>query len=69
MSDPVYKRLELVGRSTVCANGATCRVFEKVANMLRHVDWFELIGRRSHVADRKAGHFEVALRVGFRLEG
>jgi len=35
---------------------------------LRHIDWFQVIETRGHVVDGKVGHFQVTVRVGFRLE-
>jgi len=69
MSDHVYKLVELVGSSTVSSDDAIRNAIETAGKTLRHVDWFEVTESRGHVADGKVAHFQVTLKVGFRLEG
>lgn len=69
MSDHVYKIVELVGSSTTGTDDAVRNAIETAAKTLRHVDWFEVVETRGHVADGKVAHFQVTLKVGFRLEG
>lgn len=68
MSDHVYKIVELVGSSTTGTDDAIRNAIETAAKTLRHVDWFEVVETRGHVADGKVAHFQVTLKVGFRLE-
>ena len=68
MSDHVYKLVELVGSSTVGVDDAIRNAIETAARSLRHIEWFEVAGTRGHVADGKVAHFQVTLKVGFRLE-
>ena len=35
---------------------------------LRHLDWFEVIGTRGQIKDGQVEHFQVTMKVGFRLE-
>ena len=69
MSDHVYKLVELVGSSTVSTDDAIRNAIETAGKTLRHIDWFQTIETRGHVADGKVAHFQVTLKVGFRLEG
>lgn len=69
MSDHVYKVVELVGSSTTSSDDAIRNAIETAAKTLRRIDWFEVVETRGHVADGKVGHFQVTLKVGFRLEG
>ena len=69
MSNHVYKLVELVGSSTASTDDAIRNAIETAAKTLRHIDWFEVIETRGHVADGKVAHFQVTLKVGFRLEG
>ncbi|HKW82243.1 MAG TPA: dodecin [Burkholderiaceae bacterium] len=69
MSNHVYKLVELVGSSTGSTDDAIRNAIETAAKTLRHIDWFEVIETRGHVADGKVAHFQVTLKVGFRLEG
>ena len=69
MSAHVYKLVELVGSSTSSTDDAIRNAIETAAKTLRQIDWFEVVETRGHVADGKVGHFQVTLKVGFRLEG
>ena len=69
MSDHVYKMVELVGSSTSSSDDAIRNAIATAAKSLRHLDWFEVVQTRGQVADGKVAHFQVTLKVGFRLEG
>jgi len=68
MTDHVYKLVEIVGTSTLGTDDAIRKGLEKAAKTLRRIDWFEVLETRGHVADGKVAHFQVTLKVGFRLE-
>jgi dodecin len=38
------------------------------ARTLRHLDWFEVTQVRGQVKDGAVEHFQVGMKVGFRLE-
>ena len=40
----------------------------RAASTLRHVDWFEVTQMRGQVKDGDVEHFQVGMKVGFRLE-
>jgi len=68
MSEHVYKMLELVGSSTASTDDAIRNAIETAAKTVRHIDWFEVVQTRGHVANGKVAHYQVTLKVGFRLE-
>jgi len=68
MSDHVYKIVELVGSSTTGSDDAIRNAIEKASLTLRRIDWFQVLETRGHVADGKIAHYQVTLKVGFRLE-
>lgn len=68
MSDHVYKKVEVVGSSKTGIDDAIRNAIETAAKSVRHIDWFEVVETRGHVMDGKVGHFQVTLKVGFRLE-
>ncbi len=68
MSSHVYKLVELVGSSPDSSDAAIRNALETASKTLRHIDWFEVVETRGHVVDGKVGHFQVTLKVGFRLE-
>jgi flavin-binding protein dodecin len=69
MSNHVYKLVELVGSSSTGTDDAIRNAIETASKTLRHIDWFQVVETRGHVADGKVAHFQVTLKVGFRLEG
>ena len=68
MSDHVYKLIEVVGSSRLGTDDAIRNAIETSAKSIRNIDWFEVIETRGHVVDGKVGHFQVTLKIGFRLE-
>jgi hypothetical protein len=68
MSAHVYKLVELVGSSPVSVDDAIRNAIETAGKTVRHMDWFETTEIRGHIADGKIAHFQVKLKVGFRLE-
>lgn len=68
MSDRTYRVTEIVGTSTEGIDQAIRNGVSRAARTLRHVDWFEMTQVRGHVKDGQVEHFQVGLKVGFRLE-
>ncbi len=68
MSSHVYKYVELVGSSTAGSDDAIRNAIETASKTLRHLDWFEVLETRGHLADGKVAHWQVRLKVAFRLE-
>ncbi len=69
MSAHVYKLVEIVGSSTIGVDDAIRNAIETAGQTIRHMDWFETSEIRGHIADGKVAHYQVKLKVGFRLEG
>ena len=68
MSNHVYKYVELVGSSPTGTDDAIRNAVETASRSLRHLDWFEVTETRGHIVDGKVAHFQVTLKVAFRLE-
>lgn len=68
MSDHIYKRVELVGSSTVSVTDAIEKAVARAAKTMRNLEWFEVDQVRGHIADGKVAHYQVVMHVGFRLE-
>ena len=65
----VYKMVELTGSSTIGTDDAIRNAVETAAKTLRNLDWFEVVESRGHIADGKIAHWQVTLKLAFRLEG
>ena len=69
MTDHVYKSVEITGSSREGVTEAIDRAISKASESLRHMDWFEVLQIRGHIgADGACEHYQVTLKVGFRLE-
>ena len=68
MSDHVYKSVEITGSSPEGVTQAIDRAIAKASESLRNLDWFEVESIRGVLADGKVAHYQVTLKVGFRLE-
>ncbi len=68
MADHVYKTVELVGSSTEGVDEAIDNAVTRASKTLRNLDWFEVSEIRGHLQDGKVAHYQVKLKIGFRLE-
>ena len=68
MSDHVYKMIEIVGSSPVSSDEAIRNAIETSAKTIRHSSWFEVVKTTGHVVEGKVAHFQVTLKIGFRIE-
>ena len=68
MSDNVYSVTEIVGTSSDSIDAAIRNGVSRASRTLRNLDWFEVAEVRGHISDGEVGHFQVRLKVGFRLE-
>jgi len=68
MTDHVYRVTEIVGTSNVGTDDAIRVGVERASATLRGLDWFEVTEVRGHIVDGQVGHYQVSLKVGFRLD-
>lgn len=68
MGDRVYKIIEIVGSSTKSTDDAIQQAIAKASESLRNLDWFEVVETRGHIVDAKIAHYQVKMKVGFRLD-
>jgi dodecin len=68
MSDHVYKSIEITGSSPDGVTQAIERAVTKASQSLRGLDWFEVTEIRGHIQEGAVAHYQVTLKVGFRLE-
>ena len=70
MSDHhVYKKVEVVGSSKKSIEDAIENAIAECSKNLRNIEWFEVQETRGHVVDGKVGHYQVVLKIGFKVEG
>ena len=68
MSEHVYKTVEITGSSPDGVTQAIDNAIAKASSTLRHIGWFEVENVRGHVGEGKVDHYQVTLKIGFRLE-
>jgi flavin-binding protein dodecin len=68
MTAHTYKLVELVGSSPSSSDDAIRNAIAKASATIKHIDWYQVIESRGHVVDGKVAHFQVTLKVGFRIE-
>jgi dodecin len=68
MTDRTYRVTELVGTSPEGIEAAIRNALQRAGQTLRHLDWFEVTEIRGQVQAGEVAHFQVGLKVGFRLE-
>jgi flavin-binding protein dodecin len=64
----VYKVVEIVGTSPDGVTEAMRAGVRRASKTLRNVDWIEVGQVRGHVEDGEIAHFQVTMKVGFRLD-
>jgi hypothetical protein len=68
MADHIYSISELVGSSTVSVDDAIKGAIARAARTLHNLDWFEVTNIRGHIENDQLSHFQVTLKVGFRVD-
>lgn len=68
MGDHIYKIIEIVGSSKISSDDAIQQAIAKASQTLHNLDWFEVIETRGHIVGNKVGHYQVKLKIGFRLD-
>jgi dodecin len=63
-----YRVTEIVGSSPESIDQAIRNAITRANATLRHLDWFEVTEIRGHLVEGEVGHFQVGLKLGFRLE-
>ncbi|MEV5320528.1 dodecin [Streptomyces sp. NPDC052687] len=68
MSNHTYRVTEIVGTSPEGVDQAVRNGISRASQTLRNLDWFEVTQIRGQIEDGQIAHYQVGLKVGFRLE-
>jgi len=63
-----YKITEIVGTSPDGIDQAIRNGVARTAESLRHLDWLEVTQIRGYIKDGEVDHFQVGMKLGFRVE-
>lgn len=68
MSDHhTYKKIEIVGSSRNSIDEAISNAVIEAARTIRNLEWFEVLETRGHIENGRVGHYQVTLKIGFRI--
>ncbi|MFD0904276.1 dodecin [Actinomadura sediminis] len=68
MTDRTYRVTEIVGTSPESVEAAIRNGIKRANETLRHLDWFEVKEVRGQIEDGDVAHYQVTMKIGFRLE-
>jgi flavin-binding protein dodecin len=68
MSEHTYRVTEIVGTSHEGVDAAVRNGIRRASETLHGLDWFEITQVRGHIVDGEVGHYQVCMKVGFRLD-
>ena len=68
MSDHTYRVTEIVGTSPDGIETAIRNGLRRTGESLRNLDWFEVTQIRGQVEASEVAHWQVGIKVGFRVE-
>ncbi|GHE12295.1 dodecin [Klenkia taihuensis] len=68
MTDHVYRLTEVVGSSETSVDDAIRTAVAKAAQTIRNIEWFQTQEIRGHVEDGAVQHFQVTMKIGFRVD-
>ncbi len=69
MSEHVFRVTEVVGTSQESIEDAIRSGTGRAGQTVRNIDWFEVSEIRGYVRDGELDHYQVSMKLGFRLEG
>ena len=68
MTANTYKYVEIIGSSTQSSDDAVSNAIAKASNSLDHLEWFEVVETRGHIRNGLVAHWQVTIKIGFRLD-
>ena len=68
MANHVYSVSEVVGTSPDTVEAAVSNAVGQAAKTVRNLDWFEVQSIRGQITDGAIAHWQVTVKLGFRLE-
>ena len=68
MTDHTYRVTEIVGTSPESIETAIRNAVGRAGETLRNLDWFEVTQIRGQIEGSQVAHWQIGLKVGFRLE-
>jgi flavin-binding protein dodecin len=68
VANATYSISEIVGTSQESIADAVRSGIQRASQTLRNLDWFEVTAIRGYIREADVDHFQVQMKVGFRIE-
>ena len=68
MNDHIYKLVELTGSSRTSVEDAVQNAIAKAAKTLHNIHWFQVTDTRGYIENNSIEHWQVTIKLGFRLD-
>lgn len=68
MPNHTYKKIDLVGSSSVSITDAIESAIARANMTTRNLEWFEVEQVRGAILEGKVAQYQVVMKVGFRIE-
>jgi dodecin len=68
VSDATYRITEIVGTSPDSVQQAIDNAIARANKTLRGLDWFEVVEIRGQIDGGAAAHYQVTMKIGFRMD-
>lgn len=68
MADHTYRVVHVVGTSPDGITEAIESGIHRASQTLRNLDWFEVQNIRGQLSDGAVAHYQVEMKVGFRID-
>lgn len=68
MADQTYGISEIVGTSPESLEAAIRNGISRASATVRNLDWFEVLSIRGQLDSGDVKHFQVQMKVGFRID-
>jgi flavin-binding protein dodecin len=68
MQEHVYKQVEVTGTSRESIEDAARNAIKRASETLHNLRWLEVTQIRGDIDEMKTPHWQVSLKLGFRLD-
>jgi len=68
MEEHTYRVIDVVGTSKEGVDHAIRNAVARASKTVRHLDWFEVSDIRGYIENDAISYFQVAVKLGFRIE-
>ncbi|MCK5781490.1 MAG: dodecin domain-containing protein [Flavobacteriales bacterium] len=68
MDNHVYKKVEIIGTSTISSDDAIKNAISRAAKTTHHLRWFEVVETRGSLKDGDVFQWQVTIKLGFTMD-